>query len=357
MSRWPDTRITQLFAIANPIIQAPMAGASTPEMAVAAQRAGALGSLPCATLSPDEARAAITTIAAANAGPLNVNFFCHTPPRQDAEVLARWSARLGAYYREAGIDPSSVKPGAGRAPFDARYCALVEELRPAVVSFHFGLPEQNLVDRVRAAGSAIIASATTVTEARWLADHGVDAVIAMGSEAGGHRGNFLTDAIAQQVGTFALLPQVADAVRIPVIAAGGIADARGVVAAFALGAAAVQIGTAYLRTPEAKTSPAHRQALAEVRDDGTVITNVFTGRPARGIRNRLIDEVGPMSDLAPPFPLATAALAPLRAVSETDFANFWAGQAAPLATTETTQAFTERIARDALALFSRIGGT
>ncbi|MEJ0047317.1 MAG: nitronate monooxygenase family protein [Rhodospirillales bacterium] len=226
-------------------------------------------------------------------------------------------------------------PTTGRTPFDADLCTIVEEYRPEIVSFHFGLPPPPLLDRVRATGAKIIGSATTVAEARWLEAHHADAVIAMGLEAGGHRGNFLSDDMARQVGTFALVPQIADAVRVPVIAAGGIADARGIAAAFALGAAAVQIGTAYLLCPEAKIPAPHLAALREAGDDDTVVTNVFTGRPARGIVNRLVREVGPLSSLAPAFPLAGAAVAPLRAATEPhgsgDFVNLWAGQAVRLA--------------------------
>jgi nitronate monooxygenase len=242
---------------------------------------------------------------------------------------------LAPYYAELGLDPEAALAPAGRRPFDGEFCALVEEYRPAVVSFHFGLPEQRLLERVRAAGAKVISSATTVAEARWLEEHGCDAVIAMGLEAGGHRGNFLTEDMSRQIGTFALLPQVADAVQLPVIAAGGIADARGIVAAFALGAAAVQIGTAYLFCPEAKVSPAYLEALDAAGDADTMITNVFTGRPARGIVNRLMREQGPLSPWTPPFPAAAAAVAPLRAKAETqgraDFSNLWSGQAARLA--------------------------
>src|SRR5256884_5201257 len=213
-------------------------------------------------------------------------------------------------------------------------CDVVEEVKPEVVSFHFGLPEPRLLQRVKAGGFLVMSSATTAAEARWLEQHGVDAVIAQGNEAGGHRGMFLTDDIATQAGTFALVPQVVDAVKVPVIAAGGITDARGIAAAFALGAAGVQIGTAFLFTPEAKISGPHRAALRTARDDGTAVTNLMTGRPARGLINRVMREIGPISDLAPAFPLAAGALAPLRARAEAqgcaDFSPLWAGEAAAL---------------------------
>ncbi|MEZ0311935.1 MAG: NAD(P)H-dependent flavin oxidoreductase [Myxococcota bacterium] len=358
MSGWPDTRLTELFAIAHPILQAPMAGASTPEMAIAVGKAGGMGSLACAMLGVDETRATLRKLAEAGAGSLNVNFFCHARPRPEATALSGWVDRLREYYDELGLSPDEVQPGVERAPFDEAYCEVVEELRPKVVSFHFGLPEQKLLDRLRKVACTIIASATTVAEARWLEHRGCDAVIAMGVEAGGHRGSFLTRDMSRQVGTMALVPQVVDAVKVPVIAAGGIADARGIVAAFALGASAVQLGTAYLHTPEAKISAFHRHALTAAADDSTAVTNVFTGRPARGFVNRLVEEVGPLSDVVPPFPLASAALAPLRAAAEargeSHFTNLWAGQAAGLGRAEPAQALTERLAREALAHFSSL---
>jgi nitronate monooxygenase len=247
---------------------------------------------------------------------------------------ARWREWLAPYYRELEIDPAAPVPSSNRSAFDATFCEVVEELKPEVVSFHFGLPEPELVRRVKAAGCVIISSATTVPEARWLEERGVDAVIAQGYEAGGHRGIFLTADITTQAGTFALVPQIVDAVGVPVIAAGAIADARGIAAAFALGAAGVQIGSAYLWCPEAKISALHRAALKTAGDHGTALTNLMTGRPARGVINRVMREIGPMSDVAPEFPLAAGALAPLRAKAEArgsgDFSPMWAGQAASL---------------------------
>jgi len=349
MSDRQDTRITDLFGIELPVIQAPMAGATTPEMVIAASEAGGLGSLPGALSSVEQLRAALEQVRQATRKPINLNFFTHTPRAPDPAREMAWRARLAPYYVEQGLDPAQPMPAAGRAPFDARYCALVEEYRPEVVSFHFGLPEPGLLDRVRGTGARIIASATTVAEARWLAERGIDAVIAMGLEAGGHRGNFLADDMSSQVGTMALVPQVADAVDLPVIAAGGIADPRGVRAAFALGASAVQVGTAYLLTPEAKVAAFHRQALKTARDDGTALTNLFTGRPARSIMNRLMRELGPLCAAAPAFPTAGGALAPLRAVTEKagnpDFSNMWAGQAAGLARERSTAELTRYLAR------------
>jgi nitronate monooxygenase len=339
-----------------PLIQAPMAGAQGPELAIAVCRAGALGSLPAAMLTPDRLREQIATVRRATDAPFNVNFFTHADPKPDPEIEARWRNRLAPYYAEAGVDPSAIPAAPVRAPFDAALCAVIEETRPAVVSFHFGLPSGELLARVRAAGALILASATTVAEARWLEQHGVDAVIAQGREAGGHRGMFLSDDVDAQPGLISLLPQVRDAIRLPVVAAGGISDGRGIAAAFALGADAVQIGTAYLRTPEATISPIHRAALGSARDDATRLTNVFTGRPARGLINRFVAEVGPLCQDAPQFPLAAGAAAPLRAAAEKrgsgEFSPLWAGESAALAREESAGALTRRLWAEALAVMS-----
>jgi len=361
MTAWPDPRILDLFRIDIPILQAPMAGASTPEMAIAVSAAGGLGSLPCAQYDLAGARAALEQVRAGTTRPINVNFFCHTMPAQSDEQEARWRARLAGYYREMGLDPEMPFPAGGRTPFDESFCALVEELRPEVASFHFGLPDPALLRRVKASGAKVIGSATTVREARWLEEHGCDAVIAMGFEAGGHRGNFLSDDpvrdMASQVGTFALVPQIVDAVKVPVIAAGGIGDARGIVAALALGAAAVQLGTAYLFTPEARIPAYHRAALKSAADDETMVTNLFTGRPARGIANRIMREIGPLSPDAPPFPLAVGGLIPLRKAAEAKgsgaFSNMWAGQAAPLGVEMPAGDLTRKLAGEALARLGR----
>jgi nitronate monooxygenase len=281
-----------------------------------------------------------------------MNFFCHTPPRVDANRERLWRQRLQRYYVELGLDENMPVPSANRAPFDEKMCDLVIEFHPEVVSFHFGLPEEKLVQKVRDTGAKVVSSATSVDEARWLEDRGCDAIVAQGSEAGGHRGIFLTADISTQVGTMALVPQVVDSVKVPVIAAGSIADARGIVAAFALGAAAVQIGTAYLLCPEAKISPVYREALKNAADNQTTLTNIFTGRPARGIVNRAVRELGPMSDNVPDFPLAAAALGPLRSHSEAtgsaDFTPLWSGQAARLARELPAAELTKRLSAETL---------
>lgn len=357
MSQWPDRRIVDLLGIELPILQAPMAGATGSAMAIAVSNAGGLGALPCAMLSAEQIRQELEAFSIASRGPINVNFFCHTPPQADAEKAERWKQALKPYYDEVGADFAAPTPVSSRAPFDEAACVLVEQFKPAVVSFHFGLPEPRLLARVKASGAKVLSSATTVAEALWLEQHGCDAIIAMGFEAGGHRGMFLSDDLNSQVGTLALVPQIADAVRVPVIAAGGIGDARGIAAAFTLGASAVQLGTAYLFCPEAKISPAHRRALHTARESDTALTNLFTGRPARGISTRIMRELGPISALAPAFPLAGGALAPIRAISEpqgnSDFSNLWSGQALRLGVELPAEQLTRKLADEALALIGR----
>jgi len=324
------TSIRDLLGIELPIIQAPMAGVQGSALAVAVSEAGGLGSLPCAMLSLDAMRAELDAIIAGTARPFNVNFFCHSVPVPDLERESAWRNALRPYYDELGIDVSSVPPVAARASFSHETADVLSDSKPSVVSFHFGLPPDDLLQRVRSWGTKILASATTVDEARWLEARGVDAIIAQGLEAGGHRGIFLSEDLTTQVGTFALVPQIVRAVRVPVVAAGGIAAAAGVAAAMALGAAGAQIGTAYLLCPEATTSAVHRTALAGDAARHTALTNVFTGRPARAIVNRLMREIGPISGIAPQFPLAIAAILPLRASAEAqgtgDFSPLWAGQ-------------------------------
>ncbi|WP_018181100.1 NAD(P)H-dependent flavin oxidoreductase [Kaistia granuli] len=353
MTNWPDRRILDLFGILHPILLAPMAGFGTPALAITVAEAGGLAALASATITPEQAGQDLASFRAATKKPVNLNFFCHQPPVADPAREAAWRARLAPYYRELGLDPAMPVAPSNREPFNDAFCAVVEAHRPEIVSFHFGLPERRLLDRVKATGARVIASATTVPEARRLEGEGCDAIIAQGAEAGGHRGMFLTSDISGQIGTFALVPQVVDAVGLPVIAAGGIADARGVVAALALGASAVQIGTAFLLSPEARIAPQHRRALETAEADETAITNVFTGRPARGVVNRLMRELGRFSSDAPQFPLAGGALAPLRAETEPvgsrDFMPLWSGQAARLARPMPAGELVRKLAAEALA--------
>ncbi len=330
-----------------------MAGAQGSALAVAVCNAGGLGSLPCGMLSLEAMREEIAAIRAQTSKPFNVNFICHVPPQPDAARDAAWRAALSPYFVEYGVAQSSTANEAGRAPFSEQAAELVTELKPAVVSFHFGLPSEALLARVRSCGAKIMSSATTVEEARWLEARGVDAVIAQGVEAGGHRGMFLSEDLSTQVGTLSLVPQIVDAVKVPVIAAGGIADARGVAAAMKLGASAVQIGTAYLLCPEAATSALHRAALMSDAARVTALTNIFSGRPARSIVNRAIRELGPMNAMAPAFPSATSAIAPLRAKAESqgdsEFSPLWSGQNATGCKQVSAAELTRELARDWLA--------
>jgi nitronate monooxygenase len=324
------TDIRGLFGIELPVIQAPMAGSQGSALAIAVSNAGGLGSQPCAMLGPPQIRAELTAITAATSQPYNVNFFVHEQPTPDAIRERAWRKTLMPYFAELGIDPEAITEGPQRLPFNHDAADVLEAFKPPVVSFHFGLPADDLLKRVKSWGSKVLSSATTVDEARYLEAHGVDAVIAQGFEAGGHRGMFLTDDLSTQLGTFALVQQVARAVSVPVIAAGGIADAKGAAAALALGAAGVQVGTAYLFCPEATTNPLHRAVLNSEAARTTAVTNLFTGRPARGVVGRLMRDIGPMNHTAPAFPLAATAIFALRSRAESagigDFTSMWAGQ-------------------------------
>jgi nitronate monooxygenase len=322
--------LQQRLGLRLPILQAPMASAQGSRLAIAVCEAGGLGALPCAMLSPDAIRAELAAITAATSRPYNVNFFCHAEPAVDPARDAAWRATLAPHYAALGIDPAGVGGGSGRRAFGAESLDVLEAFRPPVVSFHFGLPGADLLGRIKAWGAVVLSSATTVDEAQWLEAHGADAIIAQGLEAGGHRGHFLSHDLALQSGTFALVPQVAAAVRVPVIAAGGIADDRGVAAALALGASCVQVGTAFLLCPESLVGPVHRDALRSAPPGRTALTRVFTGRPARGIVNRAMRELGGADAPIPEFPLAVVGMAPLRAAAEArgsgDYSPLWSGQ-------------------------------
>lgn len=299
-------------------------------LAIAVSNAGGLGSLPCALLSLESLREELQAITTQTAKPYNVNFFCHTPPVPDPAREKNWHKLLAPYYEEFGIDIKSITATQGRAPFTREAADVLSKFKPGVVSFHFGLPDAGLMDRVKSWGAKILSTATTIEEALWLEQRGVDAIIVQGREAGGHRGMFLTDDLSTQTGTFELLRAISGKVNVPLIAAGGIADAEGVAAAISQGAAGVQIGTAYLLCHEATTSAVHRAALKNKSAQFTEITNVFTGRPARGIVNRLIRELGFINNNVPAFPLAVAAVAPLRVHAEKqgtgDFSPLWCGE-------------------------------
>jgi nitronate monooxygenase len=352
MQAWPDRRLLDLLKLDIPIIQAPMAGSDSVLLARAVSSTGALGSLACPLLSPDEVRQAVGRLRQGMTRPFNLNFFCHKMEAPDTAARERWKSFLRPHYERWGLDVESVAETRLRLPFNDEMCAVVEEVRPEVVSFHFGLPDPNLIERLKKLGIKILSSATSTREAKWLVSRGCDAIIAQGLEAGGHRGMFLETNIATQLGLFALLPQVTDAVSVPVIATGGIADARGIVAALSLGASGVQLGTAYLYCPEANVSPLYRRALEQAADVGTALTNLFSGRPARGILNAYLQASGPMSDAALEFPHAATLVAPLRAASERagslDYMQLWAGQAAGPAKSTPADQFTRKLAADAL---------
>ena len=330
-----------------PLVQAPMANFAGSALAIAALRAGAVGSLACAVLSPEQVAAEVAAIRAAAAGPLNVNFFCHTLGPQPDE--SAWHAALAPFYQAEGVAPPAPPPVL-RKPFDAAMAGVIEAVRPEIVSFHFGLPERDLLDRVRATGARIFGNATNVMEAQFLAGAKVDAIVAQGFEAGGHAGHFLIG--HRPIGVLALVRQILKDVDLPVIAAGGIADDGAARGATAAGAAAVQVGTAYLRTPEATTSAVHRRRLAEAGPEDSVFTNLFSGGLARGLHNRLIEALGPVSDVAPPFPYASAALAQLRAKAEADgrgdYSPLWAGQGVRLAGDGPAEELTARLGAAAL---------
>lgn len=325
-----------------------MAGSQGSPLAIAVANAGALGSLPCAMLSASAMHSELRAVRAASSSPINVNFFCHELPVANLARETAWQQTLRPYYDEVGLSMRDVVAAPARLPFNMEMAELLAEFKPEVVSFHFGLPARTLIERVKQWDAIVMSTATTVAEAKWLEDNGADVVIAQGFEAGGHRGMFLTDDITTQVGTMSLVPQVVDAVKVPVIAAGGIATANGVVAAMQLGASAVQVGTSFLLCPEAGTAPLHRAALTSDRVAHTAVSNVFTGRPARGLINRAMRKLGPMSEIAPAFPLASAAMFPLRKRFEErgrdDFSPLWAGQNASAAREMTAAELVEQLA-------------
>jgi nitronate monooxygenase len=346
VSGWPDSRFMALAGCAHPILLAPMAGAAGVDLCVGAIEGGALGALPCGMLTPGQVREQAIEVRRRGPGPINLNFFCHPMPEGVDDQA--WRSLLAPYRREFGVEAESGS--AARRPFDDAMCEAVEEIRPKVVSFHFGLPAERLVERVKTAGAIVVGTATNVAEARWLEERGADSVIAQGWEAGGHSGRFLGSDPAEAMALFPLVPQVADAVSVPVIAAGGIGDARGIAAALTLGASAVQLGTAFLYCPESLISPAHRAALSRP----TRFTNLLTGGLARGAEGRLMAELGPIREEAPPYPLAAAALAPIRAEAEKKgeygFGPMWGGQAGPLGRALPAAQLTRALVAEALAL-------
>lgn len=331
---WPDNQIIDLFNIKHPIIQAPMAGVCGVEMVLAVCAAGGLGSLPCATMDPISLRKKLTELRNKTSAPINVNFFAHNKPENNQDLDSTWCQQLSPYFEELQLPTISELTEGPIQSFDEQKCAVLEDIAPEIVSFHFGLPKSDLVTRLKAIGSKIICSATTPREAKWLEENGCDAIIAQGYEAGGHRGMFLEKNIDTQMGTMALLPQIVDVVSLPIIAAGGIADGRGIAAAFALGASGVQLGTAYLFADEANLNQKYVETLKSDASSNTALTNIFSGNPARCIVNRVMQEIGPMADQMVPFPKGFSAIGSLRSAAEKndsrDFSAHYSGQAASL---------------------------
>lgn len=327
------TRVTELLGIDYPILQAPMAGVSTPALAASVSNAGALGAIGLGAAGADGARAMMREVRAQTNKPYHANFFAHKDPVRDALKETAWIEALSPAFAELGAAPPAMLDAGYRSFLDdPDQLGAVLEARPSVVSFHFGLPRPEQVKAMRDYGAILLASATSAAEAVACEKAGMDAVIAQGFEAGGHRGVHEGNA-DQEIGLFALLPQVRDAVSIPVIAAGGVADGRGIAAAFALGADGVQMGTAFVGCPETSAGKRHRTLLGGATSQ-TVITRGVSGRAARGFRNALFDAVTMKESAAPDYPVAyDAAKALMRAASEAGREGFevmWAGQAAPL---------------------------
>ena len=352
---WPDRRLCKLLGIEHPIIQAPMAGSATPDLAVAVSNAGGLGSLGCGELPDDSARAVTGQVRAGTNRPFNLNFFVYPEPVTDARTLARTRQRLGPWYKESGLDePVDVLPEK-RPGFDEAKLELVLELQPPVVSFHFGVPNAQAIRALKDAGITLLSTATTVDEARYLVYAGVDAVIAQGWEAGGHRGSHKPTAPMDGVGTFALVPQIVDAVDTPVIAAGGIGDGRGIAAAFALGACGVQIGTGYLLCPEADTDRPRRKLLSSAKDIDTLVTDAFSGRSARAVKSRYAEEMERTREPLAAFPSMYALSGPLlSAANDTDVSFHLYGQAAALSLALPAAELTRRLVDDALNTMKKL---
>lgn len=353
---WPDRRLTGLFDVAHPIVQAPMRGTTTPELAAAVSNAGGLGSLGCAGLGAAEIRAITGEMRQRTNRAFNLNFFAHGAVEPDPDALARARTRLAPFYAEKGLGAPPERLEPAPPAFGEDHLAALLADPPAVVSFHFGLPGGDAVARLRAAGARVVSTATTVAEARALEAAGADAVIAQGWEAGGHRGAFEVTRDDAGTGTLALVPQVADAVSVPVIAAGGIADGRGVAAALALGAAGVQLGTAFIRCPESAAPAAHRAAVAAGTDASTRLSRAVSGRPARAHRNRYIDAMAAETGALPEYPLMYPLARPLIATGDPEFRFLLYGQAAALTREEPAAAVVARLAAEAGAVFARLGG-
>lgn len=326
---WPQNAFTERLQLKWPILQAPMGWLSTPALAAVVSNAGGLGGLGMWGFSAEDAERRVAGFRQQSAGSLNVNYPLWPESKITPQTREAMRKRLQPYYDANGLGAVPEPQGAA-SEVSREHLAMLLRTKPQMVSFHFGLPPPDVVDAVKGAGIFVICSATTVSEARILEQRGVDAIIAQGTEAGGHRGTFTGVDMSMQAGLFALLPQVVDAVRVPVIAAGGVADGRQVAAAVMLGASGVQLGTAFLRCEEANVLDAHRAALREASDACTVVTDMITGRPARYIGNRLTNDLM-ASGLEPvSFPAQMSLTAPLGATGDRELTALFAGQSAAL---------------------------
>jgi nitronate monooxygenase len=342
---WSRNAFTERLNLTWPILQAPMGWLSTPALAAAVSNAGGLGGLGMWGFSAEDAERRIAGFRQQSSGSLNVNYPLWPEPRITPQATEAMQKRLQPHYDAKGLGAVPDPKGAA-SEVSREHLAMLLRAKPEMVSFHFGLPGSAIVKAIKDAGIFIISSATTVAEARTLEECGVDAIIAQGTEAGGHRGTFSGADISMQPGLLALLPQVVDAVDVPVIAAGGIADGRQVAAAFMLGASAVQLGTAFLRCEEANVLDAHRAALREANDACTIVTDMITGRPARYIRNRLADDLI-ASGLEPvSFPAQLSLTAPLERAGDSEFTVLLAGQSAALAKDTNAAALVESLAEE-----------
>ena len=342
---WSQNGLTERLGIRWPILQAPMGWLSTPALAAAVSNAGGLGGIGMWGFSAEDAERRIAGFRQQSGGSLNVNYPLWPEPEITADVADPMRKRLQAHYDAKGLGPVP-KPEGAASDVSPEHLAMVLRAKPQMVSFHFGLPKQEVLDAIKGAGIFVISSATTVAEAKMLERRGVDAVIAQGTEAGGHRGTFTGVDMSMQPGLFALLPQVVDAVRVPVIAAGGIADGRTVAAAFVLGASAVQLGTAFLRCEEANVLDAHRVALREATDACTIVTDMITGRPARYIRNKLTDDLIASGLEAVAFPAQLSLTAPLGVTGDRELTALFAGQSAALARDTTAAELVHSLAEE-----------
>jgi nitronate monooxygenase len=346
---WPSNPLTERLKLKFPIIQAPMGSASTPALAAAVTNAGGLGGLGMWGRTAEQAARRIAGFRQHSGGSLNVNYPIWPSPRSAPEIGEAMRRHLQSRYDAHGLG-TVPQPQGEVSDVGPEHVALLLETKPEVVSFHFGLPEPEAIDALKAAGIFIISSATTVAEARFLENSGVDAIIAQGTEAGGHRATFTGVDVGMQPGLYSLLPQIVDAVSVPVIAAGGVADGRTAAAAFLLGASAVQLGTAFLHCEEAELRDRHRAALAEANDASTLVTDVISGRPCRYIRNKMIDDLVE-SGLKPlPVPAQQSLTAPLGGSGDREWTALTAGQSAALSKDRNAGALMERLAEETTRL-------